>query len=153
MNILIIEDDTSVQMALAAIMKQKGHDVICVDNGEDALAAATGDNDIDLIISDGEFFGDMLCTGPETIKAIQECGVILPTLFFSANQAIIEGAQAQKEAGLIKGDVSFLMKPQSNATIVAAIDKIAPGFQDTKGMTNMRPIARKNTAPKRAPKG
>ena len=143
MKILHIEDDSTVQAAIALMMKVKGHDVICTDNGEDAVALATGENDIDMIISDGEFLGDTLCTGPETIKAIQAAGVVLPTLFFSANNDILNGARAQKEAGVIQGKIAFLLKPASKDKLYDAIETIIPGFTGEQGVTPMRPALTK----------
>lgn len=126
MRILYIEDDISLQSAMTLMMHIQGHDVFIAEDGDNALALATADNDIDMIICDGELYSER---GPDIIRDIQENNVILPTLFYTANQQMLSLADEFVKSGLIQGPVAYLLKPRGNEEIFEAIESIVPGFR------------------------
>lgn len=52
LRVLLVEDDSNTQQAMAWMLRDAGADVVSVDNGKDAIAAVDGDNPASVIVCD-----------------------------------------------------------------------------------------------------
>ena len=51
-TILIVDDDELLRDFYTRILKSKGYNVICAENGDDAITILDGDHDVSLVIAD-----------------------------------------------------------------------------------------------------
>ncbi|TFW31536.1 sigma-54-dependent transcriptional regulator [Massilia horti] len=115
-RILIVDDDSAVQVSLALLLKQSGFDALCCDGPQQALAqlAAGG---IDLVLQDMNFSlqtsGD---EGLELLERIKERHPAMPVLLMTA-----WGSIALAVKGVKAGAANFFTKPWHNSQLVELI--------------------------------
>ncbi len=115
-RILIVDDDTAVQVSLALLLKQSGFDTVCSDGPQqalDALAAAP----FDLVLQDMNF--SLHTSGEEgmaLLAQIKERYPALPVLLMTAWGSITLAVR-----GVKAGAADFFTKPWSNAQLVELI--------------------------------
>jgi len=120
LNILIAEDNRVNQQVLSGILKQAGHSVIIVDDGEQALQVIAKDFEkIDLLIVDKNM---PKCSGDEVIKALHfmETGNKLPIIMLTAD-ATPEARELADELGINE----FLTKPVDSHDLLQKIVTIS----------------------------
>jgi two-component system NtrC family response regulator len=116
-RILVVDDDSAVQVSLALLLKQAGFDAVCCDGPSEALAAlAVGT--FDLALQDMNF--SLQTSGEEGMALLVEVRQrypALPILLMTAWGSIalaIRGVQA--------GAANFFTKPWDNAQLVELIE-------------------------------
>jgi len=133
--ILIVDDDSAVQVSLALLLKQAGYHTVCSDDPAQALAALAR-QPVDLVLQDMNFSlhtsGD---EGLQLLAAIRQAHPVLPVLLMTAWGSIglaVRGMQA--------GAANFFTKPWDNtqlAELVRAtldtVDRLAPAIAATAG--------------------
>ena len=131
--ILIVDDDSAVQVSLALLLKQAGYHTVCSDDPAQALAALAREP-VDLVLQDMNFSlhtsGD---EGLQLLAAIRQSHPALPVLLMTAWGSIglaVRGMQA--------GAANFFTKPWDNtqlAELVRAtldtVDRLAPATAGT----------------------
>ncbi len=116
-RILVVDDDSAVQVSLALLLKQAGFDAVCCDGPIEALAALDGSR-FDLALQDMNF--SLQTSGEEGMALLLEVRQrhpALPVLLMTAWGSIalaIRGVQA--------GAANFFTKPWDNAQLVDLIE-------------------------------
>ncbi len=118
-QILVVEDDPAVRVAVSTFLHDLGYAVIEADNGEQAIATLKGCEDVTLVFSDiampGAFNGYQLAA--EVASLYPE----LPILLTSANAGgVTNGAQHTNTW-------PFLQKPYRNVDLAVAIRQAIGG--------------------------
>jgi DNA-binding NtrC family response regulator len=114
--ILIIDDDSAVQVSLALLLKQSGYDTLCADDPTQALALLAR-QPVDLVLQDMNF--SLQTSGEEGLQllaAIKQAQPALPVLLMTA-----WGSIALAVKGVQAGAANFFTKPWDNAQLMALI--------------------------------
>jgi DNA-binding NtrC family response regulator len=115
-RILIIDDDSAVQVSLALLLKQSGYDTLCADDPTQALALLAR-QPVDLVLQDMNF--SLQTSGEEGLQllaAIKQAEPALPVLLMTA-----WGSIALAVKGVQAGAANFFTKPWDNAQLMALI--------------------------------
>jgi sigma-B regulation protein RsbU (phosphoserine phosphatase) len=114
-RILIADDTAFWRMRVGEILAGWGHDVLFSENGEQALTLVTGDEAIDLLITDWEM---PLLSGPELCRRLR-CrprASYLPIILLTSRDA-----KADLAEGLNAGADAFVRKPIDESELRAQI--------------------------------
>lgn len=116
MKILIVEDDQKIGAFLSSGLKDAGHTVDLVQDGEAAETLLLLDQSIDLVVLD-----IMLPrkSGVEVLEGIRRKNVLTPVLILSAKRSVNE-----KIEGLKLGADDYLEKPFSFSELLARIEAL-----------------------------
>ncbi len=135
-RILIVDDDSAVQVSLALLLKQSGYDTVCCDGPAQALACLERQH-IDLVLQDMNF--SMQTSGEEgmaLLAAIKESHPAVPVLLMTA-----WGSISLAVRGVKSGAANFFTKPWNNAQLadlvastVAMADPLAPQCPDRRAL-------------------
>ncbi len=131
MRVLVIEDDPDTANYLASGLKEVGHSVDCVSNGNDGLLRAGG-TEYDVIVVDRMLPG---VDGIRVVKTMRAAGIDTPVLFLTTLGGIDD-----RVAGLNAGGDDYLGKPFAFAELaarVAALGRRPRGGSDH-GATTLR---------------
>jgi DNA-binding NtrC family response regulator len=115
-SILIIDDDSAVQVSLALLLKQSGFDALCCDDPQQALALLAR-RPVDLVLQDMNF--SLQTSGEEGLRllaGIKQAQPALPVLLMTA-----WGSIALAVKGVQAGAANFFTKPWDNAQLMALI--------------------------------
>jgi DNA-binding NtrC family response regulator len=117
-RILIVDDDSAVQVSLALLLKQSGFDTLCADGPQQALehlAAGPDDLRVDLVMQDMNF--SLQTSGEEgldLLARIKGSYPALPVLLMTA-----WGSIGLAVRGVKAGAANFFTKPWDNAQLIA----------------------------------
>jgi DNA-binding NtrC family response regulator len=115
-RILIVDDDSAVQVSLQLLLKQAGYEARCSDDPQQALQALAG-SQFDLVLQDMNF--SLRTSGEEGLSllaAIRDSHPALPVLLMTAWGSItlaVKGMQA--------GAANFFTKPWDNAQLLELV--------------------------------
>lgn len=115
-RILIVDDDTAVQVSLALLLKQSGFETQCCDDGIQALSLLSKQR-FDLVLQDMNF--SLQTSGDEGIALLEEIKrghANLPVLLMTA-----WGSIALAVKGMKAGAANFFTKPWDNQQLVELI--------------------------------
>ncbi|MGQ7844653.1 response regulator transcription factor [Granulosicoccus sp. 3-233] len=116
-DILIVEDERNIALSLEFLMKQAGHSVRSVGDGQDALDAVA-EQLPDLILLDvnlPSLDGYTVCS---TLRANEKtCGVLV--LMLTAR-----GREIEREKGMAAGANDYLTKPFSTRELVQRVESL-----------------------------
>lgn len=115
-RILIVDDDSAVQVSLALLLKQAGYDAVCCD-GPKAALAALHERPFALVLQDMNF--SMQTSGEEgmaLLAAIKARHPALPVLLMTA-----WGSIALAVRGVKAGAANFFTKPWNNAQLAELV--------------------------------
>lgn len=118
-RILIVDDDSAVQVSLALLLKQSGYDTLCSDGPQQALALlqdATS-QPLDLVLQDMNF--SLRTSGEEGLQLLAELRAAqpdLPVLLMTA-----WGSIALAVRGMQAGAANFFTKPWDNTQLAELI--------------------------------
>jgi DNA-binding NtrC family response regulator len=117
-RVLVIDDETEIRLAVKAVLKKEGYDVIEAEDGEKGVAKAkAGDNPLMLnaIICDLQMpkMGGMDAI-PSLRKQFPSCPVI-----------VLSGTATVDKANILfkQGVIEVLTKPIDNKALIAAVKK------------------------------
>lgn len=114
-QILIVDDDPQMRLALMEAVKRLGHKAVLSNNGKDALEKLNALN-FSMIITDMMM---PAMTGLDLLKEIRQASSKIPVLVITAFGTIENAVDTMKE-----GAVDYLVKPFSFDTIKKTIDSI-----------------------------
>ncbi len=114
-QILVVDDDPQMRLALMEAVKRLGYEVVLSDNGKDALEKFQRCN-FSMIITDMKM---PAMTGLELLRAIRRASSKIPVLIITAFGTIENAVDTMKE-----GAVDYLLKPFSFDAVKKAIDSI-----------------------------
>ncbi|MES2164354.1 MAG: sigma-54 dependent transcriptional regulator [Pseudomonadota bacterium] len=115
-RILIVDDDSAVQVSLALLLKQSGFDTVCCDDPQQALAQLAR-QPVDLVLQDMNF--SLRTSGEEGLQLLAEIKQLqaaLPVLLMTA-----WGSIALAVKGVQAGAANFFTKPWDNAQLMELI--------------------------------
>jgi DNA-binding NtrC family response regulator len=113
-RILIVDDDSAVQVSLALLLKQSGFDTLCADGPQQALEQLAS-SPVDLVLQDMNF--SLQTSGEEgldLLARIKQLQPALPVLLMTA-----WGSIALAVRGVKAGAANFFTKPWDNTQLVA----------------------------------
>ncbi len=110
-RIAIVDDEAAQRQLLENALQRAGYDTRCCEDGEQALAAASG---CDLMLLDVRMPG---LTGLEVHAQLHETHPNLPVIFLTAFIDVRDAVAAMK-----RGAVDYLEKPVDLDELVAALD-------------------------------
>jgi DNA-binding NtrC family response regulator len=115
-RILVVDDDSAVQVSLALLLKQSGFDPLCCDGPQQALAQLAS-GPVDLVLQDMNFSlqtsGD---EGLDLLAQLKQRHPATPVLLMTA-----WGSIALAVKGVKAGAANFFTKPWDNAQLVQLI--------------------------------
>jgi signal transduction histidine kinase/CheY-like chemotaxis protein len=113
-RVLLAEDGIDIQALYERILSYEGADVAVVENGEEAIRAATS-QDFDLILMDHRM---PILDGLEATTRLRALGYASPILALTAN-----ATKEEREASLAAGCNDFLCKPIDSITLCESVAK------------------------------
>jgi two-component system cell cycle sensor histidine kinase/response regulator CckA len=113
-RVLLAEDDPTVQRSLVRLLETAGFQVTAVDNGVAALKALESAGDVSCVVSD---IGMPQMDGEELARRLGESHPRLPVVLLSGNREPSEPFPPELSR-------MFVMKPVSQADLVAAIGRV-----------------------------
>ena len=116
MHVLLVEDDATTADYLCRGLREEGHTVDHLNDGRDALAAATA-TAFDVMVLDRMVPG---LDGLSLLKALRAAQITTPALFLTA----MDGLQDRIE-GLRAGGDDYLVKPFAFGELSARLDALA----------------------------
>lgn len=121
-RILITDDSSSQRTILSGILKELGHDVEMVGNGQEALEKIEA-NPPDCMLLDNLM---PIMDGLQTLEALEARGITLPIIMLTADVQ-----DWLKTRCLELGIAIFLNKPIRKAQLQEALEQIIPTPQTT----------------------
>ena len=117
-RILVVDDDTAVQMTVRLLLERAGHSVVTADNGRKGLALCRS-GDFDLVFLD-IFMPGM--DGFETMRMVRQQHPQLPIVVISGRPVSSEADSAPDFLTMATklGAISSLQKPFRPADLLAA---------------------------------
>lgn len=115
MHILVIEDDTEMADFVSRVLKEAGHTVDTVHDGEAGLSMARS-MDVDLLVVDRMLPKK---NGLDLVREFRQSGGSAPALFLSAL-----GDVDHRVEGLKAGGDDYLTKPFAQSELVARVDAL-----------------------------
>ncbi|MYM75031.1 response regulator [Duganella sp. FT109W] len=118
-RILIVDDDSAVQVSLALVLKQQGYDALCADGPRQALALLQGAaaQPVDLVLQDMNF--SLQTSGEEGLQLLADIRAMQPAppvLLMTA-----WGSIALAVRGMQAGAANFFTKPWDNTQLAELI--------------------------------
>jgi CheY-like chemotaxis protein len=118
-NILIVDDDPAVQVAIRIVLERAGHVVVVAGDGRKGLAIFDAEN-FDLLVLD-IFMPGM--DGLETMKLIHQKQPLIPILVISGRPISADSSTAPDflKMAIKLGAISSLQKPFKPVELLAAV--------------------------------
>jgi DNA-binding NtrC family response regulator len=116
-RILIVDDDSAVQVSLALLLKQSGFDPVCADGPQQALEQLQA-GPADLVLQDMNF--SLQTSGEEgmdLLARIKQLQPALPVLLMTA-----WGSISLAVRGVKAGAANFFTKPWDNTQLIALVE-------------------------------
>jgi DNA-binding NtrC family response regulator len=116
-RILIVDDDSAVQVSLALLLKQSGFEAVCADGPQQALDQLQA-GPVDLVLQDMNF--SLQTSGEEgldLLARIKQLHPNLPVLLMTA-----WGSISLAVRGVKAGAANFFTKPWDNGQLVALVE-------------------------------
>ena len=129
-RILVVEDEPALADAVSYALRSDGHDVVCVDSGESALAVAR-ERQIDALVLDVGLPG---LSGIEVARQLREESVV-PILMLSAHDS-----EADRVVGLEAGADDYVTKPFAMSELLARVRAILRRRQLDAGTPKARAV-------------
>jgi CheY-like chemotaxis protein len=79
-TVLLVDDDEAVRSTTGMILETMGYSVVEAESGREALERLTGDDAIDLLLTDVAMPG---MNGPELARQVRVLRPVMPIVFFS----------------------------------------------------------------------
>jgi DNA-binding NtrC family response regulator len=122
-SVLVIDDETDMQLALTHALKKNGCDVQCSRNGIEGLEIFR-QKDFGLVITDMRMPG---MSGMEVLQGIKATSPKVPVIMMTAYGSINSAVKAMKA-----GASDYLLKPFSLETLQATVKKVCDLEADLK---------------------
>ena len=119
LSVLLVEDNAVNRRLAEIVLTRRGHTVVTVDNGEDAVRAAGG-RDFDLVLMDLQLPGMDGIAATRAIRAAEEsAGRHVPILALTAH-----ALPGVREQCLAAGMDGYLAKPLQPPELLAAVERL-----------------------------
>jgi DNA-binding NtrC family response regulator len=148
-NILIVDDESEMRVALETTLKRENYQLTCAEDGQQALDLFNNRN-FDLVLTDVRM---PKLSGLELLRAVKECSPKTPVVMMTAYGTIDNAVEAMKEGAfdyLIKGSgfsADVLVSTVKRAFLNPQ-DYVPParptGFIDSGGLAGTKKIVTQN---------
>ena len=118
-TILVVEDFTDTQQMMKLLLEESGFHVLTATTGNEALAVATANSDIDLVLTDFSL-PDM--NGPHVVRRLRQINSRLkyvPTIVLTA----FDGCEYRNRA-FEAGCDAFIVKPPNFDSLLGIINRL-----------------------------
>ena len=118
-TILVVEDFTDTQQMMKLLLEESGFHVLTATTGNEALAVATANSDIDLVLTDFSL-PDM--NGPHVVRRLRQINSRLkyvPTIVLTA----FDGYEYRNRA-FEAGCDAFIVKPPNFDSLLGIINRL-----------------------------
>ena len=116
-RILVVDDSPSLRQMLQIILQNSGHDVVCAEDGKQAIDMAT-EQQFELVLSD---FNMPQLTGPEFITMLR----LLPQYRFTPVLLLTtETDEDKKNLGRVSGASGWLKKPFDPEQLIDTVNSL-----------------------------
>jgi DNA-binding response OmpR family regulator len=112
-NILLVDDERSIRESLCKVLRAEGYEVVCAENGEEAIGKCRQER-MDLLLLD---LGLPVKDGWETLKWMAEVNPLLPVI-------IITGRGQQRELAEKAGADALMEKPLNVPCLLETIREL-----------------------------
>lgn len=129
-QILVVDDDRQMRLALTEAIRRFGYEVVLSDNGKDALEKIQKMN-FSLIITDMKM---PAMSGLELLKEVRKISCRLPVLVITAFGTVENAVDTMKE-----GAMDYLIKPFSFETLKKAIEAIIQKEEQKRQIITINP--------------
>ncbi len=113
-RILVVDDERPMQRILQILLGKMGHQVLCADNGRQALALAR-QQPVDLVLTDLRM-PEM--GGIELLEALRAEGQDMPVILVTAYATVDSAVRAMKH-----GASDYIIRPFENETVELAVQR------------------------------
>jgi len=123
-TILVVEDFTDTQQMMKLLLEESGFHVLTATTGNEALAVATANSDIDLVLTDFSL-PDM--NGPHVVRRLRQINSRLkyvPTIVLTA----FDGYEYRNRA-FEAGCDAFIVKPPNFDSLLGIINRLLQANQ------------------------
>jgi len=117
-RILIVEDEPNIVDALSFLLTREGYNVASEGDGANAITRIS-DTEPELVILDAMLPNR---SGFEILEDLRATGSTVPILMLTA-----KGQSKDKQRATDAGASKFMVKPFSNADIIASVDALLNG--------------------------
>jgi two-component system response regulator AtoC len=114
-RILVVDDEPKMQRVLEIMLRKMGHEVVCANNGNDALRELQA-GPVELIISDLRMPG---MDGMEMLQTLRKQGVDIPVIIMTAFGTIESAVDAMK-----LGACEYIVRPFDVDALELTVDRI-----------------------------
>ena len=114
-TILVVEDETPLRNLISTVLSTAGHRVLEAGDGEHALALASAQTALDLVLTDMVMAG---MSGPELVARLHAARPALPVVYMSGYDRELADRKS------LEGTASFLSKPFTPGTLLAKVAEI-----------------------------
>ncbi len=128
-SIIVVEDEKIVRLSLVDALKEEGHTILAVENGNDALAALE-EWQFSLVITDLRLPG---AGGVEILKKSLAESPVTPVIMMTAYGNIKDAVEAMK-----LGAFDYITKPFDLEEILLTVDRALNVWRITKENIRMR---------------
>jgi DNA-binding response OmpR family regulator len=111
-HLLLVEDDYSLRLSLAASLRAEGYEVTASPSAEEARLAVA-EREPDLVVLDWGLPGE---SGLDLLRAWRTAGRELPVIFLTARDAVDD-----RVTGLLSGAHDYVVKPFATEELLARI--------------------------------
>jgi CheY-like chemotaxis protein len=118
-RILVVDDEPAVRALVSRVLREEGHEVVDVGNGQVAYGLALQES-FDVVVTNNRMPG---MTGPELVEALREHLPALPIVHLD-DQSLGHGPAVQ-----VPKDVIILPKPFEVEAIKSAVRALLPMTQ------------------------
>ena len=123
-TILVVEDFTDTQQMMKLLLEESGFHVLTATTGNEALAVATANSDIDLVLTD---FSLPDINGPHVVRRLRQINSRLkyvPTIVLTA----FDGYEYRNRA-FEAGCDAFIVKPPNFDSLLGIINRLLQANQ------------------------
>jgi signal transduction histidine kinase/DNA-binding response OmpR family regulator len=124
LTLLLVEDNAVNRRLAEIVLTRRGHTVVAVDNGPDAVTAVRGRR-FDLILMDVQMPGMDGIAATRAIRAAEQSGEHVPILALTAH-----AMSGVRELCLQAGMDGYLAKPIRPAALLDAVERLGLGTEE-----------------------
>ena len=114
-TILVVEDETPLRNLISTVLSTAGHRVLVAGDGDHALALASAQTALDLVLTDMVMAG---MSGPQLVARLHAARPGLPVVYMSGYDRELADQKS------LEGTASFLSKPFTPGTLLAKVAEI-----------------------------